>query len=93
LTVASIIMSTSEAKDQVVAEKGAASQGEDTKNSNGLGPAEQDALIVAQKDAIDKEIAESTPLVGDQEDLAVLEKEFANDAVSGRLCNMRQLPD
>ncbi len=39
--------------------------------------ASQDALIRAQKDALAKEIADSTPMVGDREGISALEEEFA----------------
>ena len=39
----------------------------------------QDELTLAQKDTLAKEIADSTPLVGDLEALAALERDFASD--------------
>lgn len=40
---------------------------------------EQDQMIIAQKEALDKEIAEKIPLVGKLEDIGVLATELAND--------------
>ncbi len=41
----------------------------------------QDQLIQAQKDALDKAIADTIPLVGDRQAVDALQKEFASDAV------------
>ena len=43
------------------------------------GEENQDHLIMKQKEALDKEIADTIPLLGDKEELAVLEKEFGGD--------------
>ena len=41
----------------------------------------QDEMILKQKEAIEKEIQASHKLVGDVEDVSVLETQFANDAI------------
>ena len=39
----------------------------------------QDNLIMAQKEALEKEIAENIALVGQKEDIGVLEQELKHD--------------
>ena len=51
-----------------------------TENSNPESVVNDDALILKQKEAIEKEIQASHKLVGDVEDVKVLEIQFANDA-------------
>ncbi len=58
----------------------------------------QDHLIMKQKEALEKEIADSIALVGEMEDIVALEKDFANDqvylrkakALSGKYCALRR---